>query len=187
MLSVKSEIPDIFFNNKTGKFHESCILCDDHLLSYKHGYVIEKAFKRNSQTKKFELVFEYALCTECQQSLSKEMSVKSMQNIQKFFQHHKGSIHSLSNSDSDVQTRLNTCMITGEDLSKTEEYQIAGQFWQNSMIVFDSFPFALGETAVNEIQELLSDKTRGFSDKFKDLILPPDVRDKIPDDRLVFF
>jgi hypothetical protein len=70
---------------------------------------------------------------------------------------------------------------------KTEEYQIAGQFWQNSMIVFDSFPFALGETAVNEIQELLSDKTRGFSDKFKDLILPPDVRDKIPDDRLVFF
>jgi len=187
MLSINSDIPEIFFNENSGKMHDTCLLCDDNLLKYKHGYVIEKAFKKNNLTDEFEVIFEYALCTECQQSLSKEMSKKSMENIQKFFHDHKKNISALTNSEVDINTRLNKCMITNDDIADTNEYQIAGQFYKQTMIVFDSFPFALGETAVNEIQELLSEKTRGFSDKFKDLILPPDVRDKIPDDRLVFF
>ena len=75
-------------------------------------------------------------------------------------------------------------MIENTNVNEMNEYQIAGQFYKKKMIVFDAFPFAVGETAINEIQEMLSEKTRDFSDKFKDLILPPDVREKIPNKRI---
>ena len=187
MQNLQSRIPKIFYSEETGGLHKTCIMCDDLILKYEHGYIIEKAFKRNEKSNKFDVIFEYALCTECQQSLSKEMSHKSMRNIQQYFLKYKSNISGLNSSESDISKRLSNCMITNIDVNEMDEYQIAGQFYKNSMIVFDAFPFAVGEIAVNEIQEMLSEKTRGFSDKFKDLILPPDVRDKIPDDRLVFF
>ena len=164
-----------------------CIMCDDKLLKYEHGYLIEKAFKKNIKTNEFEMIFEYAICTECQQSMSKEMSEKSMKNIQSYFNKHKVNISKLSNSQNDIDKRLSTCMIKENGVVGMEEYQIAGQFYKESMIVFDAFPFAIGDMAIEEIQDLLSKKTRDFSDKFKDLILPPGVRDKIPDNRPVFF
>jgi hypothetical protein len=182
-----SDIPEIFRSNKNGELLASCIMCDDDLLNYEHGYVIEKAFNKKPGTDDFELIFEYAICTECQQSLSKEMSEKSMKNIRRFFNVHKTNISGLSNTDSDISKRLRTCMISDNEVADMKEYQIAGQFYKDHMIVFDAFPFAIGDHAIDEIQELLSKKTKDFSDKFKDLILPPDVRDKIPDDRLVFF
>lgn len=187
MQNLQSKIPKIFYSEETEGLHKTCIMCDDLILKYEHGYIIEKAFKRNEKSNKFDVIFEYALCTECQQSLSKEMSHKSMRNIQQYFLKYKSNISGLNSSESDISKRLSNCMITNIDVNKMDEYQIAGQFYKNSMIVFDAFPFAVGEIAINEIQEMLSEKTRGFSDKFKDLILPSNVRDKIPDDRLVFF
>ena len=187
MNNFQSNIPKIFYSEETGDLHKTCILCDDLILQYENGYIIEKAFKRNVKTGKFDLVFEYALCTECQQSLSKEMSEKSMRNIQKYFQLYKSNISGLSSSEFDISKRLSNCMIKDTKVNEMNEYQIAGQFYKNSMIVFDAFPFAVGEIAINEIQEMISEKTRDFSDKFKDLILPPEVRDKIPEDRIVFF
>ena len=187
MQNLQSDIPKIFYAGKTGEKHEICIMCDDLILEYEHGYIIEKAFKRNEKTNQFDVIFEYALCTECQQSLSKEMSEKSMRNIQKYFQHYKSNISGLSSSEININKRLSNCMIKSIDVNEMNEYQIAGQFYKDKMIVFDAFPFAVGETAINEIQEMLSKKTKDFSDKFKDLILPPDVREKIPDKRIVFF
>ncbi len=187
MHNLQSDIPKIFYTGKTGEMHKTCIMCDDLILEYEHGYIIEKAFKRNEKTNQFDVIFEYALCTECQQSLSKEMSEKSMRNIQKYFQHYKSNISALSSSENDINKRLSNCMIENTNVNEMNEYQIAGQFYKKKMIVFDAFPFAVGETAINEIQEMLSEKTRDFSDKFKDLILPPDVREKIPDKRIVFF
>lgn len=185
--NIISEIPQIFRNQKTGDLLNTCIMCDDNLLDYEHGYLIEKAFKKNVQKNEFELIFEYAICTECQQSMSKEMSEKSMKNIQLYFNKYKARISKLSNSKNDIDLRLTNCMIKEENVDGMQEYQIAGQFYKTNMIVFDAFPFAIGEIAIGEIQELLSKKTRDFSEKFKDLILPPSVRDKIPDNRPVYF
>ena len=49
-----------------------------------------------------------------------------------------------------------------DDVNDMKEYQIAGQFYKSTMIVFDAFPFAIGDLAIEEIQELLSKKTRDF-------------------------
>ncbi len=181
------KINNIFLSDKTGKFPEKCVFCDDNILEYEQGYVIEKAFKYNEKTKTFKTIFEYALCAECIQRLSSEMSKESSEKVQNYLSSFRANLNQITDNENDVEGRLNTCMVKNSPVINSKEYQIAGYFLKNEMLVSDVFPYAIGDEAIEEIQNLISEKTRDFSDKFKDLILPPDVREKFPKDRIVIF
>lgn len=181
------KINNIFLSDKTGKFPEKCVFCDDNILEYEQGYVIEKAFKFNDKTKTFKTIFEYALCAECIQRLSSEMSKESSEKVQNYLSSFKSNLNQNVDNEKGVEERLNTCMVKNNSIKNSKEYQIAGYFLKNEMLVSDVFPYAIGDEAIEEIQNLISEKTRDFSDKFKDLILPPDVREKFPKDRIVIF
>jgi len=174
-----------FLLDKGNKQFKKCVFCEDNILEYEHGYVVEKAFKYNQKTEDFDIIFEYALCLECIQRLSSEMSKESTSKIEKYF---KANAKPLSLSELiDLKTRTETCMITKEKLNKSKEYQIAAFFQKDLMMISERFPFAISSVAIEEIQNLISKKTRDFSDKFKDLIIPPQERDKIPKDRILIF
>jgi hypothetical protein len=176
-MNPKVKIPELFYRTDTGKKHNKCVMCEDDLLGYEFGYVIEKAFQRNKETGYFETLFEYAICKECQQKISGELSQESILNMQRYF---------ISELFPDVESRLRNCMVKGDPISTMKEYQVGGQFKKDQMILSDTFPYAIGETAIHEIQELLSEKTKGFMKKFKELILPPEVWDHVPDNRFIF-
>jgi hypothetical protein len=186
-MNHKIKIPKIFHLEETDKIHDKCILCEDNLLKYEYGYLVEKAFKRNKETGNFETVFEYAICTECQKKIAEEISQESLLNIQRYLMNHISKNYHSASFISDYKNRLKTCMVTAENISEMNEYQIGGQFLKELMIVNESFPFTIGEKSIYEIQELLSEKTKGFMNKFKDLILPPHVKNNIPDNRFIFF
>jgi len=174
------EINKIFYSEKLGSMHNKCVFCEENVLEYEHGYVIEKAFKYNEISEKYETVFEYVLCTECMHRLSSEMSEKSKKNIEVYFnENRKNIVH--------PNDRFEKCMITNDNVKSLKEYQIAGLFYKTKMLISKDFPYAIGLNAINEVQELISEKTRNFSEKFKDLILPPHVKDNIPKDRIVIF
>ena len=178
------DINKIFYSNKSKSLHKKCVFCEENILEYEHGYVIEKAFKYNGSIKSFELIFEYALCSECIQRLSSEMSKKSKLKVEQYFiENIKLSKLKFSNANEKIEH----CMITGDNVQNSKEYQIAGFFIKNKMVVSENFPYAISSVVIEEIQELISEKTRKFSDTFKDLILPPDVREKFPKDRIVIF
>lgn len=181
------EIKEIFYSEKNNKLFNKCILCEDNILEYEHGYAVEKAFKYNSETKRHETIFEYAICTECIQRSSSEMSEKSVSNIQKYLNKFRENQKQYTDNVADIEERTKICMVTNKDVYKSEEFQIAGFFIKKEMIVSDIFPYAIGEEAIEEIQNLISEKTRNFSDNFKNLILPPDIRKKLPKDRIVIF
>lgn len=178
------KINKIFYSTKTGKLHNKCVFCEENILEFEHGYVIEKAFKYNDAKNIYETIFEYALCTECLQRLSSEMSEKSKNTIEAYFRINRNDAMHRLNS---VKGRLEECLITNENIRNSKEYQIAGFFIKNEMLVSNDFPYAIGEKAINEIQDLISKKTRDFSEKFKDLILPPHVKDNLPKNRIVIF
>ncbi|NPA44134.1 MAG: hypothetical protein GXO49_01230 [Chlorobi bacterium] len=179
------DIDKKFLLNKDNNQFKKCVFCEDNILEYEHGYVVEKAYKYNNKSNDFEIIFEYALCLECVQHLSSEMSEESTNNIEKYFE---ANVKPLSASQLiDLKARTETCMITGESLSKSKEYQIAAVYQKESMIINERFPFAISGIIIEEIQELISEKTRNFTDKFKDLIIPPQERDKIPKDRILIF
>ncbi len=179
-------IPEQFYRSDSGKKHDHCVLCEDQLFNYEQGYVIEKAFQKNPQTGFFETVFEYAVCRECQQKLSGEMSQESVLNIQRYFIENALQTDTFSDIFSDTESRFKYCMVKGMHISTMNEYQIGGLFKKELMVVNETFPYVIGEVAINEIQNLLSEKTKGFINKFKDLVIPPDVRKKIPDKPFIF-
>jgi hypothetical protein len=112
------------------------------------------------------------------------MSKESQNKIEKYFE---ANLNNNGFNKIDVGKRTNVCMITGDNLLHTKEYQIAALFFDNEMIVSERFPFAIGDIALEEIQQFISKKTRDFTNKFKEIVIPPEVRDNIPKDRIIFF
>jgi len=181
-------IPDEFLSSKTNKPIGYCMLCGKNLLIDHSPYMIEKAFQRNLSTKQFEMVFEYALCSVCQRNATSELSKESLANIKMYFDLYvdfdKRQQEQANYDKNQFLSGIKNCIITNKPISEYNEYQIGGYFYRNQMLT-DNLPFAIGEKAMNEIQDVISKKTRDFLDKFKDKIIPPSVRDKVPDDFLI--
>lgn len=182
------EIPGEFYSSKSEKLIEECVLCGKNILVDSEPYIIEKAFRNNEITKETELIFEYALCAECQQITSSELSKDSLNNIKMYydlyvdFEKRQTGLKDIKSFQ--LKDWISNCIITGAPLVESKEFQIGGLFLQNQLLL-GNLPFAVGEKAINELQELISKKTRDFLDGFKEKIIPPGVSDKVPDDFLI--
>jgi hypothetical protein len=184
-MNYSIDIPELFYSSQEKRPIKCCAICGKILISANEPYIIEKAFKRNALTKKDELIFEYAMCYTCQQNASKELSEESLKNIKMYFdlyvdfnkrQEKLGKPDNFKFADC-----IKNCIITNKPLGHYSEYQIGAYFYRDRLLL-ENLPFAIGQQAIEELQELLSNKTRDFLDGFKDKIFPVDIRDKIPDD-----
>ncbi len=182
------EIPEIFYSSKDKTPIKQCVMCGELLISGNQPYIIEKAFKKNILTKKDELIFEYALCYACQKKASSELSKESLSNIKMYFDLYvdfEKRQQELAKPDNfKFAECISNCIITNKPISEYNEYQIGGYFFRNQLLM-NNLPFAIGEKAMKELQEIISKKTRDSLDGFKDKILPIDIRDKVPDDFLI--
>lgn len=181
------EIPQEFYSDKTGLIFSECSMCD-HVFVDGNSYIVEKSFKRNKITAKAELIFEYALCHKCQENLKSELSEKSIQNIHMYYQLYvdfkKRSENFLTDNSKNLDKWISKCIITGKPIAEEEEFTIGGLFYDHKLVL-DAMPFALSEKAIYEMQEILSKKTKEFLDGFQNEIFPPEIREKIPDGRLI--
>ena len=181
------EIPPEFYSDKTGLKFSECNMCN-HVFVEGDSYIIEKSFKRNKKTAKAELIFEYSLCHKCQENLKSELSEKSIQNIHMYYQLYvdfkKRSEKFLNENSKNLENWISKCIITEKPIAEEEEFTIGGLFFDNKLVL-DAMPFALSEKAIYEMQEILSKKTKEFLDGFQNEIFPPEIREKIPDGRLI--
>lgn len=83
---------------------------------------------------------------------------------------------------------LNSCFITNESIDEQEEYIIYGVFNGNKMMVSD-FPYAIGLKAMDELTQLLSNKTLDIMDDFMGEYFtgPPEINELISPRRPVIF
>lgn len=186
---IKTEIPKVFYSSKTGKAFQWCTMCEKNLLKNETTYVIEKAFSQDLKNGKREMIFEYAICTECHEKISADFSKKSMERLQMYFQLYvdfdKRNEELFNKNESlDLKDWISSCIISGKPVSELKEFQIAASFRGDS-IVYGGLPFALGYEAADELQELLSKETKEILEGFKDYAFPPDVWDEIPDNKLI--
>jgi hypothetical protein len=189
MLNIPTiEIPDEFYSSKTNKPIEECVLCGKKVLRDDEPYIIEKAFKNNEITKETELIFEYALCAECQQNTASELSEESLKSIKMYYDLYvdfeKRQAELKDTKDFKLSDWISHCIITGKPLKEYKEFQYGAMFFRDRLFL-GNLPFAVGEKAMEEMQEILSKKTRDFLDGFKETIIPPGIRDKVPDDFLI--
>jgi hypothetical protein len=182
------DIPQIFLASGKNAPIKTCALCGTKLMELYEPYTIEKAFSRNEKTKKYDMVFEYAMCYSCQQTTSGELSKESLSNLKMYFKLYvdfEQRQESMGNPRNfDFASCINSCIITKKPISSYSEFQIGAYFYRDRLLL-ENPPFAIGKAAIEEIQELISEKTRDFLDGLKDRIFPVDIGKKVPNDFLI--
>lgn len=164
--------------------------CNCSLLEKETQYVIEKAIKQYKDYTATDTIFEYAICMKCHAEFIKSYSESSLQNLQNYFMenlNHNPKREDLkkrfeNDGDFNIDEWLGHCIIKGTPIRMLKEYQIGCHCIGDKMIV-SGMPFLIGDEAMAEISQLLSNETidrmNGFIDEF--LGLPPDLRKLFPD------
>jgi hypothetical protein len=184
------QIPPAFYSTETGKPFTHCISCEKNILSPGTRYVIEKAITQYKDYTATDTIFEYAMCHECYQDILTSLSDTSKNNINAYFLEN---MHNVQNrmlefmrDRSRVDQLIAACAIKGTPRAELNEYQIACHC--NGQNLDTGYPpLLIGHEAIDEIMQLLSNKTLGEIDGFyNDMIkIPPEFKD-ILDGRPVF-
>ena len=152
-------IPEKFYSFETGEPFRTCNLCGEDLMEDGENYLIEKAFKKD------ETLSEYAMCWKCREKMRGEVSQQSLRLIENYFNEHVDLINWRKNCleihGHSVKGWLSRCLVKGISIDDPEEFQIFGHFVDRN-IVFSGFPYALSNSAIDDLINLLSDKTLGF-------------------------
>ncbi len=172
----KVPIPERFFSDAEGKPFEVCHVCGKSLLQPGINYVVEKAMKNYIGYDFSSTIYELAICTDCHQKVQKGMSEESMRNLQNYYQ---SMMAAKGNQPMYIDLRtfnlndwLSKCFFKGGNISEMEEYQVVAQFEGDKMIM-NTPPMIIGTEAMNEMAELMSDKTIGDMNDFRQRFMGP--------------
>lgn len=183
-------IPPVFFSEETEAPFRRCLACERDLVGSDVPYLIEKAFRVNRQYGARDLIFEYALCLPCYQTLEDSFSDESKQRMEAYaaerIDPNARARTLLSRPDADVQEWLAACLLTGTPADDLDEYQLLA-VCHGDDLVLSHLPCLFSGAAMDEIVGLLSNQTldelRGF---MRDHLPQPPGLEVVPDAPLLF-
>lgn len=148
------KIPRLFHNSDTGSEFERCSDCLESL-SGKSEYTIEKALKNYPGFGIRDILWEFAICSDCRRKISDELSVKSKAAIEKYYNENSFGAMPLKEGtpESMVSAFLEKCGIKHTDLSRESDYCMALHYKVSEE---NAFVAAMSGTAMEELVSLLS-------------------------------
>ena len=170
-------VPVLFHSfTEEGPFSK-CTICEELLLEDGSQYLIHKAFHRS------EVIFEYAMCLPCRSKMQEELSVESLERINQYmdqFQIKDRNEQLLKKYGTEVASWVSHCLISGKSIKDEDEYHYYA-FCDGPDLIFNGLPMALVGGVDEELNGLLSRKTRERLDGFVDeqFGLPPELRKPI--------
>ena len=170
-------LPEVFHSfTEEGPFPK-CTLCTEPLLEDGTLYLIHKAFHRS------EVIFEYAMCLPCRAKMQEELSTDSLEHINRYmnqFHIEDRNEQLLEEYGTKVAPWISHCLISGKPIEGEDEYHYYA-FCDGPDLVFNGLPMALAGGVDEELNELLSQKTRERLDGFVDeqFGLPPELKKPI--------
>ena len=181
-----SDIPEDFHSDLDQKIFCNCTFCGNNLLTGEISYMIEKSFKVNPNNKKRNTVFEYAICMDCNTRKMEAMSAESVSNIKQYMADNF-LLEEVNDDVKDSSDPFSKCLVTGKPIEELEEYNIVGHFIGDKMVL-GQFPVLISPSIGEEIQELLSQKTKDEFDDFMNTItnVPPELKALFKTKRPVF-
>ncbi len=170
------DIPKDFYSDGAGKPFENCLICGKDLLTGETSYVVEKAMKNYDKYDFSSTVYEFAICTDCHMEQQNKMSKESLANMQAYYQSKvldagKQTV-AIDLQNFDLKTWLSKCFFTDKPITEMKEYQIVAQFKGKKMLM-NMPPMVIGEDIINDMADLLSDKTIDEMNGFKEQFLGP--------------
>ncbi|MGZ0169820.1 MAG: hypothetical protein ACKVHE_09700 [Planctomycetales bacterium] len=160
-------IPRDFHSLENAGPFEKCLKCEAELLQSGTPYLIERVFVQQ------EPIVEYAMCEACVLASQSELSAESRQAVTDYM---------LSNLDvgerllrlsdwseqgtDDPAELMDRCLFSGMLAEDSREKQIAAWCCGDQMRVDHVFPLMISGVAIEELNGVLSEKTRGWIDDF---------------------
>ncbi len=189
MQQLSIPIPPAFRQKFNGKAFSHCLVCEKELVASGSHYLIEKAIRRYKDFNSEDVVFEYAICTDCHQQMLVHYSEESLAAMRAFFAEHvdfrlrQETMREMAEKEAfDTRDWIRNCLVRGTPVENLDEYQMGCECIGDRMII-SSMPYIIGGPAIDELTMQLSNETidqmRGLMDKF--LGLPPDLRKLLND------
>lgn len=179
-------MPEVFYSYATGKPFERCICCDTYLLKDGTQYIIEKGIIQYRDARVSDVAFEYAMCLPCVEKMRQRLSSESLARLNAYFQERAACAQSrmslLQSGNRNVADWLEYCLISQMPASEAAEYQVFA-LCDGPDMLFGETPYMLSGVIMDELQELLSAKTREVLDDFIDQYfgLPPSWKELLKD------
>ena len=180
-------IPRDFHSLENDGLFKKCLKCEADLLDSGQPYLIERVFVQQ------EPIIEYAMCERCVLKSQEELSAESRQAVTEYM---------LANLDvgrrldrladwsergaNDAAELMDRCLFSGTPADDCREKQIAAWCVGDRMRVDHVFPLMISGLAIEELNGVLSEKTRGWMNDFvgDNFGMPPEFCDN-PDFRPV--
>ncbi len=180
-------IPDIFKPHKSEDPFKKCTICDADLFSSYFPYIIEKAIKKYKGYPHHDVIFEYAICYSCTSKLQEGISDESKQTMAQYYSKFFEKDEVINETEEQTLLRkMSSCMIKGTPVRELEEYQVAGFFIGHHLMLNDS-PMVISSVVAEELNEILSKKTKDEFDDFKrNITAPPPEFEELFRKKLVF-
>lgn len=171
-------IPKIFHSFLSEEKFSKCSVCNLYLLKEGTNYLIEKGFKGS------EVIFEYAMCNSCRINMAGQLSVQSRKLIEHYFDERVDLANRreqlIEDYDQSVEPWITECLVQGNQRETCESYQICAECI-GEHLVFTYLPFMLSSNAIEDLEKLLSKKTRDKLDDFtRDVLNSPVHLEDIP-------
>ena len=181
---VSLPLPKLLHSHETGAPLEHCIECSRSILDSDTDYLIEKAFRSYQGFGVSDTIFEYALCMECCNGLFSQVSTESARRLDDYFKanmNYAERMGWLREMPPDFGKWLSCCAIKGTPVTELAEYQIVAHC-HGDQLILSVFPYLIGGEAMDELCELLSNKTIDLLDDFsgRHFAPPPEFTDTRP-------
>ena len=164
------KIPKLLHTHESGEPFRECIICNRDLMKGGTTYFIEKAFRQYPGYGARDVVFEYAMCIRCVESMRKDLSKESLQRLQKYFTSkidpHQQVERLLRYDEKEIDPWISQCLITGEPVKGLEEYVVCAHCNGNNLSLSFMPPYVISGKAMDEMTGLLSPKSLGIIDDF---------------------
>ena len=159
------DIPKILHSVEKDGLFTHCLRCNRDLLANETPYMIEKVFRGT------EAIIEIAICFDCRQSQEKEgVSEESAEAIKNYFLASAGvqlrfDLMLKNRQATTIDPWIDKCLLTNQPRDQFREYQLLA-ICQGDKVQCDLFPAFISGPAIEELSELLSEKTRDWMDDF---------------------
>jgi len=156
-------IPKYLYDSDTNLPVSFCKICNKPLLESKSDYIIQKTIRNYPDNKLKEIIFEFAICFECNERMRLDLSQESQDRINEYLYQNidfnKRMELGMYSPESNIDEWTNTCIITGKPVKSTPEYTILAHCRADKLVV-SMLPYVISFEAMNAMEDLLSEKTR---------------------------
>ena len=162
------EMPEGLFDSvETGEPFRECIHCHCDLVASGRMYLVSKEIVRG------ECVLEYALCDQCRDELSGELSEESRERIQQMLEEGVDWQSRIERTmgASGIDAWIDSCIFCGAPRDEEKGYGLSAIFIGGHLFP-GPLPAIICGACSERLQQQLSKKTRDFWDRFSEEHFP---------------